>query len=58
VEGEFGWEVTQVYGLTETSPFITICEPRPETAGSPPVDRAVIKARTGVELITRETCEW
>jgi acyl-CoA synthetase (AMP-forming)/AMP-acid ligase II len=30
VEGELGWEVTQVYGLTETAPFITICEPRPE----------------------------
>ncbi len=25
MEGEFGWEVTQVYGLTETAPFITIC---------------------------------
>ncbi len=28
VEGELGWEITQVYGLTETAPFITICEPR------------------------------
>src|SRR5712692_10290557 len=25
MEGEFGWEITQVYGLTETSPFLTIC---------------------------------
>ena len=30
VEGELGWVITQAYGLTETSPFITICEPRPE----------------------------
>jgi len=52
MEGDFGWEVTQVYGLTETSPFITICEPRPEHRRLAPVDRAVIKARTGVELIT------
>ncbi len=52
MEGEFGWEVTQVYGLTETSPFITICEPRPEHRRLAPVDRAVMKARTGVELIT------
>ena len=52
MEGEFGWEMTQVYGLTETSPFITICEPRPEHRRLAPVDRAVIKARTGVELIT------
>ena len=52
MEGEFGWEVTQAYGLTETSPFLTICEPRPEHRRLAPVDRAVVKARTGVELIT------
>jgi fatty-acyl-CoA synthase len=52
MEGEFGWEVTQVYGLTETSPFITVCEPRPEHQKLNPAERAVIKARQGVELIT------
>ena len=51
MEGEFGWEVTQVYGLTETSPFLTICEPRPEHRDMSMSDRAVIKARTGVEMI-------
>ena len=30
LEGEFGWDVTQVYGLTETAPFITVCAPLPE----------------------------
>ena len=30
VEGELGWTITHVYGLTETAPFITVCEPRPE----------------------------
>lgn len=52
VEGEFGWEITQAYGLTETSPFITICEPLPEHADIPSRERATIKARQGVELIT------
>ena len=52
LEGQFGWDVTQVYGLTETAPFITICAPLPEHEGLPPADRAVIKARTGVELLT------
>jgi fatty-acyl-CoA synthase len=52
IESDFGWEVTQVYGLTETSPFITICEPLPEHASLSPDERAVIKARQGVELIT------
>ena len=28
IEGDLGWAVTQAYGLTETSPFITVCEPR------------------------------
>ena len=52
LEGELGWEVTQVYGLTETSPFITVCEPRPEHARLAADQRAVVKARQGVELIT------
>src|SRR5581483_5034531 len=47
-----GWTITQVYGLTETAPFITVCEPRPEHAAMPLTERAVIKARQGVEMIT------
>ena len=41
-----------MYGLTETSPFITICEPRPEHERLSGKERAVIKARQGVELLT------
>jgi fatty-acyl-CoA synthase len=52
IEGELGWVITQVYGLTETAPFISICEPLPEHEGLGAADRAVIKARQGVELIT------
>ncbi|MBV9546581.1 MAG: long-chain-fatty-acid--CoA ligase [Chloroflexi bacterium] len=52
IEGEFGWEIIHVYGLTETAPFITICEQRPEHATLSAEDRAVLKARQGVELIT------
>jgi fatty-acyl-CoA synthase len=52
VEGEFGWEVTHIYGMTETSPFISICEPRPQHNTVTPQQRAAIKARQGVELIT------
>lgn len=52
IENELGWELTQAYGLTETAPFITICEPRPEHAELPSSERAAIKARQGVELIT------
>ena len=52
IEDQFGWTLTQVYGLTETSPFITICEERPEHAALSLQERAVIKARQGVELVT------
>jgi fatty-acyl-CoA synthase len=52
LEEDFGWEVTHVYGLTETAPFITVCAPLPEHAGLAPADRATVKARQGVELIT------
>ena len=52
VEGELGWTITHVYGLTETAPFITVCEPRPEHDALSPGERAIVKARQGVELIT------
>ena len=52
MENDLGWTITQIYGLTETSPAITICEARPEHAPLSLADRATIKARQGVELIT------
>jgi fatty-acyl-CoA synthase len=52
IEDELGWSVIQIYGLTETAPAISICEPRPEHRGMSADDRARIKARQGVELMT------
>lgn len=52
VEGELGWPITHVYGLTETSPFMTICEPRPDDHKPEPRERAKLKARQGVEFLT------
>jgi fatty-acyl-CoA synthase len=52
VEGELGWTITQVYGLTETAPLISVCEPRPAHASLSGADRARIKARQGVEILT------
>jgi fatty-acyl-CoA synthase len=51
LEGELGWTITQLYGLTETAPFITVCESRDEHGQLSINERAVIKARQGVELI-------
>ena len=52
IEEELGWNVIQIYGLTETAPAISICEPRPEHADGDRAARAKIKARQGVELMT------
>jgi fatty-acyl-CoA synthase len=52
VERELGWELTHVYGLTETTPFITFCEPRSEHRDLPLEERAKLKARQGVELVS------
>jgi fatty-acyl-CoA synthase len=52
IEEGLGWTVTHVYGLTETAPFITVCEDRPEHADLATEERTRLKARQGVELIT------
>ena len=52
IERELGWTVTHVYGLTETSPLITICQPLPAHAALSAEQRATVKARQGVELMT------
>jgi fatty-acyl-CoA synthase len=52
MESELGWNITHVYGLTETAPFISICEALPEHASLSSSERATMKARQGVELIT------
>jgi len=52
VERELQWQVQHVYGLTETSPFILLCEPLPEHAGLSAAELAAVKARQGVELVS------
>ncbi len=52
IEGELGWAVTHVYGLTETAPFILVCEARPEHADLNAQEAANLKSRQGVELIS------
>jgi fatty-acyl-CoA synthase len=52
IEGDLGWQLTQIYGLTETSPFISICTLLPEHRSLSASERAVVKARQGVEFIT------
>lgn len=52
IERDLGWDLTHVYGLTETAPLILVCEEMPEHQNLPVEELAQIKARQGVELVS------
>ena len=47
VETELGWEFIQIYGLTETAPFVTMNRNRAERDNKRPQDRAVLLSSAG-----------
>ena len=51
VEGELGWEFIQIYGLTETSPILTMNRAPKEWDALDPVERASRLSRAGVPAI-------
>jgi fatty-acyl-CoA synthase len=51
VETELGWEFIQIYGLTETSPLLTINRRRAEWDELPAVERALKLGRAGVPAL-------
>ncbi len=51
VETELGWELIQLYGLTETSPLITINRRRAEYDALTPAERATKLGRAGAPVI-------
>ncbi len=51
VGSELGWELVQIYGLTETSPLLTVNRSRREWDGVAPADRARLAARAGVPAL-------
>ncbi len=51
VETELGWQFNQIYGLTETSPLLTINRPRAEFDDLSPAERAVKLNRAGAPAI-------
>jgi acyl-CoA synthetase (AMP-forming)/AMP-acid ligase II len=62
VERDLGWEFVQIYGLTETSPLLTINRGRAEYDDLDPAERAQALSRAGapalgVQLSTNESGE-
>jgi fatty-acyl-CoA synthase len=51
VEAELGWEFVQIYGLTETSPLLTVNRSRSEWDGLEPEERAHKLVRAGTPAI-------
>jgi fatty-acyl-CoA synthase len=51
VETELGWEFAQLYGLTETSPLVTMNRRRSEWDDLPPAERARKLMRAGAPTI-------
>jgi acyl-CoA synthetase (AMP-forming)/AMP-acid ligase II len=50
-ETELGWEFVQIYGLTETTPLITMNRARAEYDDLSPADRAVKLNRAGAPVV-------
>ncbi|HEV3327936.1 MAG TPA: AMP-binding protein, partial [Acidimicrobiales bacterium] len=51
VESELGWEFVQIYGLTETSPLLTINRAPKEWDDAAPKERAALLGRAGVPAV-------
>jgi fatty-acyl-CoA synthase len=51
VETELGWEFIQIYGLTETSPLLTMNRSRAEYDDLTPAERAKLLSRAGAPAI-------
>ncbi|MGA2836568.1 MAG: AMP-binding protein [Acidimicrobiales bacterium] len=54
IESELGWEFLQIYGLTETSPLLTVNRVRPEWDDLPPDQRARKLMRAGAPAVGTE----
>ena len=48
---KFGWQVIQIYGLTETAPFLTVSKIKPHMDQWPADQKARVQAKTGYPMI-------
>jgi len=48
---KFGWRVIQIYGLTETSPFMTVSKIKPHMDGWSTENKLRVQAKTGYPML-------
>jgi fatty-acyl-CoA synthase len=48
---KFGWKVIQIYGLTETSPFMTVSKLKPHMQDWPDEQKVRVQTKTGYPMI-------
>jgi fatty-acyl-CoA synthase len=48
---KFGWQVIQIYGLTETAPFLTVSKIKPHMDDWPVDQKSRVQAKTGYPMI-------
>ncbi len=51
MQERLGWQVIQIYGLTETSPFLTVSKVKPHMRDWPPEEKYRVQTRTGYEML-------
>ncbi len=50
-QDKFGWRVIQIYGLTETAPFLTVSKIKPHMDDWPAEQKCRVQAKTGYPMI-------
>jgi fatty-acyl-CoA synthase len=51
MQERLGWGVTQIYGLTETSPFLTVSRIKPHMHDWPAAERYRVQTKTGYPML-------
>jgi acyl-CoA synthetase (AMP-forming)/AMP-acid ligase II len=51
MQERMGWQVIQVYGLTETSPFLTVSKVKPHMRDLPKEEQYRVQTRTGYQML-------
>jgi fatty-acyl-CoA synthase len=51
MQEQFGWQVIQIYGLTETAPFLTVSKVKPHMQEWPAEEKYRVQTRTGYQML-------